>query len=123
MKKIALVLNYFLVLSVMIMGFNQAIITIVIQYPHELLDVMTIGSGLFVLLIGIINLTALTICNKGILILSIAANLMGALYMFLLNVSVVGASSFVAIIPFVLLCGFNAFSIQKLPKVAEKPLM
>lgn len=121
MSKIARVFQYLCVLSVMIMGFNQALITLVKDYPYQLLDTMTIGSGLFILMVGLINLTALTICNQGLFILAIVANIIASLYIVLINISFEPANSYIAILPFILLLGFNVHSTRILPKVVEKP--
>ncbi len=107
------ILEYIAVLSVLIMGFNQTIITIFNPTSQKILDAMTVGAGLFILMVGIINLFVLYFNKNELLLLGLFSNSIALAYVILINTVLVGASSFAALIPFILLIGLNIIRYKK----------
>ena len=114
MKKVIAVFKYLSILSVMIMGFNQSLITLVYEFPYQTLDVMTIGAGLFILLVGINNLITIVFCNRSLLTLCIVTNSLALLYIILINFADASSSVLVAVIPFILLLIINSTELKNL---------
>ncbi len=115
-RKLSKGFQYLCVLSVMIMGFNQALITLVFEETYQLLDLMTVGTGFFVLLIGLANLIQVNSKNKELLILTIISNVIGLGFTVLLNASIPGISSYAAVLPFSFLLLFNFYDSHTDPK-------
>ena len=113
-NKLFLFLEYIAVLSVLIMGFNQAIITLFNPTSYKILDAMTVGAGLFILLVGAINLFALYFNKYEPLLLSLFSNSIALAYVILINTILVGVSSLAAIVPFIMLIGLNIVRYKKL---------
>ncbi len=120
MLKRFLITQYVMVFFIVIMGLNQSIMTLFDSTPYDMDDLMTVGAGLFILVIGLVNLVSINNDKASLYILSLIVNLIGAFYIILIIITINGPLLF-ALIPFLVLIGFNIRSIQKLPKEAVSP--